>query len=213
MIKIYPSSLGDIMTTAKGKDKGPEVLSVGAMTHCYNKAKEFVYGYKPKIKSKYLEKGNLVEDDAITLYNLVHFTQYKKNTERLENDFLSGECDINGDDEIIDIKSAFSLSTFPALSSRIDSKLYQWQGRAYMMLWDKPVFKIAYCMVSTPEHLCQYDDPGLHEVDHIDPTLRVTVKAFEREEEKEELIKVKCKAAQIQIEKYIQEITKEHGEL
>ena len=209
MIKIHPSSLGKIMTSAKGK--GPEVLSVGAMTYCYERAKEFVYGYRPEISSKYLEKGLLVEDEAIQLYNLVNFTQYKKNTVRIENDCLTGECDIDGDDEIIDIKSAFSLATFPAISSRIDAKLYDWQGRAYMILYDKPKFKIAYCMISTPEHLCQYDDSTLHEVDHIDPSLRVTVREFERDEEKDKLIEIKCKAAQVQIDKFIEIITNEHS--
>ena len=77
MIKIHPSSLSDIMTMAKGK--GPEVLSVGAQIYCYNQAKQFVYSYRPDIKSKYLEKGILCEQESINLYNLVFFTDHKKN--------------------------------------------------------------------------------------------------------------------------------------
>lgn len=211
MIKIHPSSLGKIMATAKGK--GPEALSVGAMTHCYDRAKEFVYGYKPQISSKYLEKGLEVEDTSIELYNLVFFSELKKNTERKENEYLTGECDLQTESKIIDIKSSWSLEQFPTLASRIKEPNYEWQGRAYMILWDKQEFELAYCMVSTPEHLIGYESEDLHNVDHIDPSLRITVKRFERCEEKDELIKIKCQAAQIQTEKYINEITNEHRSL
>ena len=213
MIKIHPSSLGDIMTMAKGKNKEPEVLSVGAMTHCYFKAKEFVYGYKPDIKSKYLDKGIMCEDDSIALYNSVFFTSHKKNTQRLSNGYLTGECDIYDSEQITDIKTAWSLQTFPVLSERIDSKLYDWQGRAYMDLWGVKKFRVAYCMVDTPESLVRYEDDSLHLVSHIDPSLRVTIKDFDYCEEKSKLIKIKCQAAQIQIQKYIEEISLEHSEL
>lgn len=210
-MKIRPSELGKIMTMAKGKGLSPEVLSVGAKTFCYEKASEFVYGYHKKIKSKYLDKGIEVEDESIKLYNNVFFTNYVKNVERRTNQYLSGECDIVAPDKIIDIKSAWSLDTFPTLSERIDSKDYEWQGRAYMILWDKPLFEIAYCMVSTPEELVGYEDDELHLVDHIDPTLRVTTKSFERCKEKDELIKIKCNAALEQINQYIVQITDEHS--
>ena len=213
MIKIHPSSLSDIMTEVKGK--GHEALSVGAMTYCYNQAKQFVYGYKPEVKSKYLDKGNMCENDSIALYNLVNFTSVKKNTERRENDYLTGECDIVHEHMLTDIKTSWSLSTFPAITSRIDPKdlkKYVWQGCAYMILWDKPQFEIAYCLVSTPEELINQTEASLHYVDDIDPSLRLTTAYFERTEEKDKLIKIKCEAAQIQIEKYIEEITKEHSE-
>ena len=211
MIKIHPSSLGKIMAMAKGK--GPEVLSVGALTHCYDKAKEFVYGYKPEISSRYLEKGLEVEDLSIELYNTVFFSDLKKNTERLENSYLSGECDLKKTRRIIDIKSSWSIEQFPALSSRIKEPDYEWQGRAYMILWDKEEFELAYCLVSTPEHLIGYDSETLHYVDDIDPSLRVTTKLFQRDEEKDKLIRIKCLAAQIQIERFIEEIAVEHSKL
>ena len=210
-IKIRASSLGKIMSLPKSKK--PEDLSVGALTHCHDLAKQFVYGYRPEIKSKYLDKGIMCEDDSIRLYNSVFFTSFKKNSERRENEYLTGECDIQDSEIIIDIKSAWSLETFPALSSRIDSKLYDWQGRAYMDLWGVKKFRVAYCMVDTPESLIRYDPEELHIVSEIDPSLRVTIKDFDFDQEKSDLIKIKCQAAQIQIETFIEEITKEHFEL
>jgi len=211
MIKIRCSSLGKIMTSAKSKN--PSDLSVGAKTHCYDLAKQFVYSYRPQISSRPITKGIECEEESIALYNSVFFTSYKKNTERKENSYLTGECDLFGGSIVTDIKSSFSLETFPAMANRIDSKLYEWQGRGYMILWGVKKFRIAYCMVNTPEELCQYEPSELHNVSGIDPSLRVTVKDFKRDEEKDELIKIKCIAAKNQIDQFIEEITSEHSKL
>lgn len=79
------------------------------------------------------------------------------------------------------------------------------------MLWDRPLFELAYCMVSTPEELIGWDDPAIHSVDHIDPTLRITNVMYERDMDKEELIKIKCTAAQKYVEQLIEQITAEHA--
>jgi hypothetical protein len=197
------------MTMAK--KGGPEVLSVGALTFCYEKAHEFVYQYEKKVSSKEMAKGIIVEPQSIELYNEVFSANYTKNTERINNAWLSGECDIDTSGKIIDIKSSWSKATFPSLAERADTDDYEWQGRGYMMLWGRPLFDIAYCLVTTPEHLIGYEDESLHYVDHIDESLRVTIKPFERCKDKEDLIKIKCEAAQRQIDKYIEQITHEHS--
>ena len=211
MIKIRCSSLGKIMSPAKSKK--PKDLSAGALTHCYELSKQFVYGYSPQISSRAIDKGILCEDQSIALYNSVFFTSYKKNSERRENAYLTGECDIFGDGMVTDIKTSFSLETFPAIPSRIDSKLYEWQLRGYMILWNSVRSRLAYCMIDTPSDLCQYDDESLHMVSHIDPSLRVTIKDFDFDQDKSDLIKIKCQAAQIQIERFIEDIATEHSEL
>jgi len=210
MIKIHPSSLSKIMTMAKGKTNGPEVLSVGALTHCYDLAKQFVYNYYPEINSKYLDKGNLCENDSIALYNSVYGTNHRKNETRKENEYLSGECDIEDNDIIVDIKTSWSLVQFPALPHQAHDPDYEWQGRAYMILWDKPKFRLSFCLVSTPEDLIKYEDENLHYVDLIDPRLRVTSVDYERDEDKDKLIEIKCRAAQAQAEIYIEAITNKY---
>lgn len=154
MLKFRASSLADIMTDPKSKD---EVLSVGAKSAIIKLAKEFVYGYDERISNKYMEKGILMEDKSIELLNSVLFTDFKKNTERKTNDWITGECDISAPDRIHDIKTSWSLATFPVLSFMGEDKTYEWQGRAYMMLWDVDKFEIDYCLVSTPEHLIGYE--------------------------------------------------------
>lgn len=201
------SSLADIMTDPKGKD---EILSVGAKTVISKMAKEFIYGYEEVISSKYMEKGIRVEGKSIDLLNSVLLTSYEKNEERRTNEWITGEADIVADDRIIDIKSNWSLTTFPATPEDGQDKKYEWQGRAYMMLWDKPKFEIAYCMVSTPEDLVGWEQKSLHQVDDISRELRVTLVKYERDLALEEKIKVKVNAARAYLEETIETITKAH---
>lgn len=205
---IHPSSLGKIMANAKSKK--PEDLSVGAMTYCETLAKEFVYGYRDQIQSKYLDKGIICEDQSIELYNEVYFTSYLKNEERKSNDWLTGECDINAKNKIIDIKTSWSTNTFPAYKKDAHEKKYEWQGRAYMMLWDKDLFELAYCLVNTPPELIGFEDDSIHYVDNIDPELRVTTIQYKRDRDLEDLIKIKCSAAQAYIDQAIEIIGNDH---
>ena len=207
MLKFRASSLSQIMTDPKGKG---EVLSVGAKTYIRKQAIEFVYGFDEKISSKYMDKGIQVEDQSIELLNSVLFTSYQKNIERKDNDWITGECDIFTGDSIIDIKSSWSLTTFPALAEQGEDKDYEWQLRAYMWLWNVDKASIAYCLVSTPEDLIKYEDQSLHQVDHIAPELRVTRVFYERDKTLEDKIKVKVEAAREYYQQIINQIAKEH---
>ena len=182
-MKIRSSALGKIMTNPRSKK---ETLSSGCKTYIKELVKEDLFGYKSTIDSKYLTKGIDMEDTSIDLYNEVHGTLYLKNTERLSNEFITGECDINAEDKIIDIKSSWSLETFPASPYDVNNKDYEWQLRGYMMLYNKPKAELAYCMVSTPDYLLKdWDNLDIHKVDKHDPFLRVTTISFERDRDKE----------------------------
>jgi hypothetical protein len=182
------------MTNSRTKDGG---LSETAKSEMIKIAKEDFYGYSSQMSNKYVEKGIEVEDKSIELLSLVKFGQYTKNKVRVNNDFLTGECDINDEvnDEIIDIKSSWSLETFPALPSDINIKDYEMQLRGYMMLYNRSKASVCYCMVSTPEGLTMYENKLLHEVDHIDPFARVTMLTIERDLEIEKQIEERCKLA------------------
>jgi hypothetical protein len=168
------------------------VLSETAKSYLKQIAKEDFYGYSTELNNKYLTKGIEMEAEAIEMLNSVLFTSYEKNTERINTDILTGEADIVAKDEIIDIKCSWSLDTFPALPSDINIKDYEMQLRGYMMLYDKPKATVTYCMMTTPEALCMYENPYLHNVDHISPEKRVTSFTIERDLEIEEKIKATC---------------------
>jgi hypothetical protein len=119
------------------------------------------------------------------LLNLVRLEDYKKNEERVENEWLSGCCDIITETSIIDIKTSWSLDTFPATNYELkDLSDYEWQGRAYMWLYDMPSFELCYVMVTTaPEIMGDYENGALHYVDHIAPEKRITSITFARDKE------------------------------
>lgn len=186
-------------------------LSAGAKTTVEKMAKELIYGFTETVTSKYTEKGLMVEDDSITLYNSVFFTSHRKNTERKTNQWITGECDIATPRKIIDIKSSWSLLTFPATSSSGHDTGYEWQLRAYMWLWDVPEAEIAYCLVNTPDELIGYEPAELHYVDQIPEVLRVTRVQYQRDEALEDRIKVKVEAANRYLEFIANKIAAEHA--
>lgn len=208
MLKIRCSSLSRIMTEPKSKD---EVLSVGAKTYVEDLASEFVYGYTKLISSKEMDKGIIVESTSIALLNDVMFTSYTKNVERKTNDWLTGECDIFTGSKIIDIKSSWSLPTFPATVRAGRDKDYEWQLRGYMMLWDCDESEIAYCMVTTPDELIRFEPTEIHYVDHIDPALRVTRVPYQRDRSMEDKIKQKVEAARSYFDEVVDLIATEHA--
>uniref|UniRef100_A0A6M3MCN0 Uncharacterized protein n=1 Tax=viral metagenome TaxID=1070528 RepID=A0A6M3MCN0_9ZZZZ len=185
-------------------------LSAGAKTYLDQLAKEFVYGYEQTFSSKFTEKGSMVENDSIELYNSVFFSSLTKNAERRDNEWITGECDIVEPRKIIDIKSAWSLATFPATAAQAHDSDYEWQGRAYMWLWDKPEFVVAWCLVDTPPDLIGYEDETLHYVSHLNPALRVTTARYLRDQALEEKIKLKVQVANAYIEAAVRQIAAEH---
>lgn len=172
-----------------------EVLSETAKSYLKDLAKQDFYGYEKELDNKYINKGKEVELQSIMLLNSVMFSNYEKNTERKSNDFLTGEADIVTSDEIIDIKSSWSLDTFPAVSDDINIKDYEMQLRGYMMLYNVPKASVCYCIVDTPEELIGWENKQLHLVEHIAPEKRVTMLTIERDEQIEADIKEKCLVA------------------
>jgi len=200
-MKWHPSSLGKIMTTPKLKG---ETLSQGAKTYIRKIAKEDFFGYNTELDNKFINKGKDQEQDSIDLINLVRFTNYQKNTNRVDNEWLTGECDILLDDKIIDVKTSWSLETWPATPGEAHDSEYEWQGRAYMMLYDKPQFELSFCMVTTKdEFLNQWENLSIHRVDHIAPEKRITSVIYERDLEKEQMIRDKCIFASEYYSQYI----------
>jgi hypothetical protein len=202
-MKWRASQMGKLMTTSRSKT---DVLSQTAKSYINQIAKEDFFGYTSPLVNRYLDKGINQELESIQLLNAVRFEDFKKNDVRQTNDFMTGECDIVTVSSIIDIKTSWSIDTFPELPEDIDAKDYEWQGRAYMYLYDKPEFELVYCMVSTwDEFLTQYDDKTLHKVDHINPAKRITSIFFERDMELEQQMIERC---QLATEYYIERITK-----
>lgn len=149
--------LGDIMTEPRSKS---ESLSATCKTYVRQVYREKKYNRYRNITAKYIEKGLLNEEDEITLYSRVNRKMYKKNSERLRNDFVTGEPDlyegetIHTATAIIDLKGAWDLFTLPYPDDAPD-KGYYWQGLGYMDLSGPQceLFKLAHTLCDTPQHL------------------------------------------------------------
>jgi len=192
-MKWRPSSLGKLMTQPKAKS---EVLSETAKSYIKTKAKEDYFGYSTHLQTKPMLKGTDWEEESIALVNQVKGTFYVKNKERFENEFLTGEPDIILDNSIIDIKTSWSLDTWPATPEEGINAQYEWQIRGYLWLLDKPVGYLIYCMIDTDDILLgDWDNKFIHKVSHIDPAKRITVLEYQRNTINEEMMVEKLTAA------------------
>jgi hypothetical protein len=203
-MKWHPSSLGKLMTTPKSKG---ENLSQGAKTYIRQVAKQDYFNYRVELDNKYINKGKDQEQDSIDLLNSVRFTNYKKNEVRIADGYLTGECDILAEDRVIDIKTSWNLETWPATPGEAHDNDYEWQGRAYLMLYDREIFELVFCLVTTKdEFLNQWEQIDLHRVDHIAPEKRITSVIYERDLEKEQLIREKLIFANEYYSQYINQL-------
>lgn len=80
---IRCSAIGRLMTEPKTQKEGP--LSVGAKTSIREIAAQDIFGVDFEVSDKKIEKGIMVEDEAIGLLNRVRGLSLTKNTERKSN--------------------------------------------------------------------------------------------------------------------------------
>jgi hypothetical protein len=139
------------MTSPRSKG---EVLSATTKTYIKELVLEHKYGIKKEINSRYLDKGNQVEDMAIELAEqALELGFVFKNELYFENDHLTGTPDIITDTLIVDVKSSWNGTTFPMFEDELPNKDYYWQLQGYMELTGKHNAIVAYCLVDTPEDI------------------------------------------------------------
>jgi len=109
----------------------------------------------------YVQKGIQQEEEGVTLYQIFRKqirginTYFTKNTERLYNDFFSGEPDlrpmiIDGKKVGFDIKCSYTLESFPFQEDELNP-IYECQNQVYMDLDDADMWITAYCLVNCTE--------------------------------------------------------------
>ena len=210
-MKFRCSSLWKLMTEPRSKSEGP--LSVGAKTYIREIAAQEIFGVEFEISSKQIEKGIEVEGDSIDLLNAVRGLSLIKNVERRSNEFITGECDLfdKNANRGHDIKSSWSIATFPITAADCEDKFYEWQMRGYMALWDADEWEVNYCLVDTPDRLIGFEPMQLHVVSHLPEWMRVTTWTVKRDADKEAAIYKKVKAANEYLASVFQEFDKTHA--
>lgn len=122
--------------------KGDAKISATAKSAVREIAKFDLFGYQSFEGNKYTEKGLQLEEQAIKLSSLSRGLALKKNSERRENDWIQGECDIYVPSRklIIDTKCTYDIGTHPFFRDEAEDKAkkqgYDIQVQGYMWLWD-----------------------------------------------------------------------------
>ena len=151
-----------IRASAVGKIWGSTTkLTQGNVTYLENWLKEKLYNRRSEFSSKYCDKGNLMEEASVMLISEQLGQPLAKNEEYKENDFLTGTCDIDTGDTIIDIKNSWNCLTFPLFADAVPNKDYFLQLQAYMELWGRDKAKLIYTLMDTPEHLIMQEAKGI----------------------------------------------------
>jgi len=151
-----------IRSSAVGKIWGSTTkLTQGNVTYLENWLKEKLYDRRNKFNSKYCDKGNIMEEASVMLISEQLGQPLAKNEEYKENDFLTGTCDIDTGDTIIDIKNSWNCFTFPLFADDVPNKDYFLQLQAYMELWGRDKAKLIYTLMDTPEHLIMQEAKGI----------------------------------------------------
>ena len=189
--RIHCSQIGKIMSNAKTKGDLSQV--------CKTFLQEWYTGEQEEIRSKYIDKGNMVENDLIDFAAIqLGLGIAQKNLQVRSDEFFVGSCDIEQSDSIIDVKASWSIKT---LHSAITDGLnpdYEWQGRGYMHLWGKEKFVLFYGLMNTPEMY------GNEEIDysHLPDSERWVAYQVEADKERIEQVIERVKACRIYLEGY-----------
>lgn len=173
---IRASMIGKLMASP---DKA--TLPVGAITALDEMVSQKLLNWRNEQDFFTLQKGIQCENESIELYNEFKDEFYVKNVDRVTIGNLTGECDILDTDKslVIDIKTAYNKKSHPL--NLTASKLYEWQLRAYMYLYDVNHAELAYCLVDTPIELRKKSEPdSWHEVSEVPMHLRVRTFRIER---------------------------------
>ena len=166
------SSLGKLMTDPRTKS---ETLSETAKSYIQDLFKERELGIYKEFSSRYTDKGLEMEDEAIQFASeVLNWEFVVKNEVRFNNEWLTGEPDINTDNLLADIKCSWSGSTFPLFDETLKNKDYYYQLQGYMMLTGHDTSELVYCLMNTPHQIVEDEVRRQHwKLNLIDEDLEV----------------------------------------
>ena len=148
------SSLDKLMTEPKlAEEKKAGKIGATARGEARKLWAAHKWNRQKMIENKYTKKGNLCEEDAITLLSSHVKELLFKNEKRLSNNRIAGTPDtyigrsIEDADETFDTKCCYDVFTFEDAKQE-DSSTYEFQGRGYMELTGAKKHHVAYCLVN-----------------------------------------------------------------
>jgi hypothetical protein len=207
------SSLGKLMTDPRSKS---ETLSETAKSYIQDLFKERELGIYKEFSSRYTDKGLEMEDEAIQFASeVLNWDFVVKNEVRFNNEWITGEPDINTDSLLADIKCSWNGSTFPLFDETLKNKDYYWQLQGYMQLTGHETSELVYTLMDTPLQIVEDEIrrqhwklnlieedlevrdavQKMHNFDHIPNELRVKRFIVQKDETAQQKIKERVEVA------------------
>jgi hypothetical protein len=168
IFKLRASAAGKLMTNARTKG---EVLSENSKTYIKEWLTTEIYGVRKDIKSKYIDKGNICEDEAIDkAVEWLDLPFAMKNETSFEDNYFTGTPDLITNGVVYDIKNSWDCHTFPLFESEIPTKDYYYQLQVYMHLTGARKAVLCYLLMNTPEAIT-WETP--HDYSGLDKKYRI----------------------------------------
>lgn len=166
--KLRGSAAGKLMTNARAKG---EVLSETSKTYIKEWLTEEIYGIRKEIRNKYIDKGNICEDEAIDkAVEWLDLPFAIKNETSFEDDYFTGTPDLITNGVVYDIKNSWDCFTFPLFEKEIPTKDYFYQLQVYMHLTGARKAVLCYLLMNTPE-VITWETP--HDYSGMDKKYRI----------------------------------------
>ena len=191
-----------IRASAAGQIMGQRGLGKTGENYVKDWLKEQIYGRRKEIKSKYIDKGLICEDNSLDfIAEKLDYGVLVKNEQTFENEYFVGTPDVILNDHLIDVKNSWDAFTFPLFDDEINPAYYA-QGQVYMALTAKEKYKLIYVLSDTPRNLIEREaywyckNNGYDDIDEdvlndftqkmtydgIDDSLKIKVFEFDRDD-------------------------------
>lgn len=152
------SSLGKLAAKPRNKT---EILSETAKKYLQELFFEIYTGVETDLSElKFIRKGLECEQDSFALLSEIRQTFIKKNKQRFNDTFLTGEPDIlfQIENEVEDTKTSWDKITF--FNADVTT-VYDWQLEGYCILTGATQKRLTYVLVNTPAHLIESEKKRL----------------------------------------------------
>jgi hypothetical protein len=195
--KCRASQIGKLMTN----DRSGKAMGETAKSYVKEWLISEITGKTKDIRSKYLERGNAMESDAIARVAKYYNCELEKNEIQLENEYFTGTFDAKNFERVIDTKVPFDAFTFPFFATEPDKDYYA-QLQVYMDLTGLRKASLCYCLENGSQEQIEKlswqiakdlgkDEPDIDDwttaenelsYDHLSDDLRIKVYEFEYDE-------------------------------
>lgn len=110
------------------KRDAPPTLPTGAKTYLQKWMKEHLYNRRKEYSNQYTAKGILCEPAAIEFVaRMMGYGEIEKNTIRVQNEWMDGECDLVLKNIVEDVKNSWEPDTFPLFETELPELDYYYQ--------------------------------------------------------------------------------------